>query len=248
MTLSSSRQKNFSLRNRFKSSYKTAQNFSHHKDFAKVSDLFVIKWTAPRDFWLQVFSWISFPQAPESTIRVVSNFFENSWIYFQLEVHHRCHWHRWQMEKIFNQKSVTYFFGHLWVLELTYRYIFFFMFILRCQQSDIVPIICHHDGKFSNSSNNTSSTGGKICRWCCWYRWQICHWCSWHWGQICCWCRWYLWCTLTCEYLNEFLKKFEMTLMLHVFSGGWGMMIHELNLKQKNCDTVPLSKEYYTHM
>ncbi len=28
------------------------------------------------------------------------------------------------------------------------------------------------------------------------------------------------WCTLTCEYLREFLKKFEMTLML--FSGAWG--------------------------
>jgi hypothetical protein len=39
------------------------------------------------------------------------------------------------------------------------------------------------------------------------------------------------WCTLTCEYLRKFLKKFEMILML--LSGAWGKMIHEKNLKQK---------------
>jgi hypothetical protein len=33
------------------------------------------------------------------------------------------------------------------------------------------------------------------------------------------------WCTLTCEYLQEFSKKFKMTLEL--FSGAWGKMIHE---------------------
>ncbi len=38
-------------------------------------------------------------------------------------------------------------------------------------------------------------------------------------------------CTLTCEYLREFSKNFEMTLML--FSGAWGKMIHQRNLKQK---------------
>ncbi len=37
---------------------------------------------------------------------------------------------------------------------------------------------------------------------------------------------------LTCEYLQDFYKKFEMTLMLF-FSGAWGKMIHEKNLKQK---------------
>jgi hypothetical protein len=34
--------------------------------------------------------------------------------------------------------------------------------------------------------------------------------------------------TLTCEYLSEFSKKFEMTLTL--FSWIWGNMIHEKNL------------------
>jgi hypothetical protein len=42
-------------------------------------------------------------------------------------------------------------------------------------------------GKFATGINNTSGTGGKICRRCPLYQW----------------------CTLTCEYLHEFLKKFE---------------------------------------
>ncbi len=57
------------------------------------------------DFWL--FSFISFPQAPEYTNRAV--FFKNSRIYSQFKVHHQCHWHRLQMEKIFNQKNFNYF-------------------------------------------------------------------------------------------------------------------------------------------
>jgi hypothetical protein len=59
------------------------------------------------DFWF--FSWISFPQAPEYTIRAVSNFCENSRRYSQLKVHHRCRWHRWQMANIFKQKNFNYF-------------------------------------------------------------------------------------------------------------------------------------------
>jgi hypothetical protein len=37
--------------------------------------------------------------------------------------------------------------------------------------------------------------------------------------------------TFTCKYLREFSKKFEMTQML--FSGAWGKVVHEINLKQK---------------
>ncbi len=39
------------------------------------------------------------------------------------------------------------------------------------------------------------------------------------------------WCTLNCEYLREFSKKFEMALM--VFSGAWGKLIHEKKQKLK---------------
>ncbi len=58
-------------------------------------------------FWF--FSWISFPPAPEYSFKTVSNFFENSRRYSQLKVCHRCRWHRWQMEKIFNQKNFNNF-------------------------------------------------------------------------------------------------------------------------------------------
>ncbi len=36
-------------------------------------------------------------------------YFENSGRYLQLMVHHRCRWHRWQMEKIFKLKNFNYF-------------------------------------------------------------------------------------------------------------------------------------------
>ncbi len=58
-------------------------------------------------FWF--FSWISFLPAPEYSIKTVSNFFENSRRYSQLKVCHRCQRHRWQMEKIFNQKNFNNF-------------------------------------------------------------------------------------------------------------------------------------------
>ncbi len=51
-------------------------------------------------------------------------------------------------------------------------------------------------------------------------------------------CRRWRMCTFTCEYLRKFLKKIEITLLL--FSGAWGKMIHEKNLKQKSCVTAAL--------
>ncbi len=48
---------------------------------------------------------------------------------------------------------------------------------------------------------------------------------------ICHRCRWYWWCTLTCEYLCEFAKKFEM--IQCYFQGLGGRWFHEKNLKQK---------------
>ncbi len=68
-----------------------------------------VKGTVPRDFCFWFFSWISFPPAPEYSIKTVSNFFENSRRYSQLKVCHRCQRHRWQMEKIFNQKNCKNF-------------------------------------------------------------------------------------------------------------------------------------------
>ncbi len=76
----------------------------------------IFKGTVPRDFQLLAFFMDQFPPspwAPEYTIRADSNFFKNSrrysQQYSQLKVHHRCCWHQWQMEKIFNQKNFIFF-------------------------------------------------------------------------------------------------------------------------------------------
>jgi hypothetical protein len=44
---------------------------------------------------------------------------------------------------------------------------------------------------------------------------------------------------LSCEYLREFSKKFEMALL--VYSGAWGKLIHEKNRSRKSHGTVPLN-------
>ncbi len=63
---------------------------------------------------------------------------------------------------------------------------------------------------------------------------------------ICHRCRWHQRCTLTCENLREFSKKFEMTLML--FLAAWGKMIHEKKLKQKTSWRCPFSKAFFLHL
>jgi hypothetical protein len=49
-------------------------------------------------------------------------------------------------------KVLIILFGHLWEVELTYRYIFAFKFTLRSHQPDIVPIatgVVETGGKFA---------------------------------------------------------------------------------------------------
>ncbi len=167
-------------------------------------------------FWF--FSWISFPQASDYTIRVVSNFFENSRRYPQLKVCHRCQRHRWQMEKTCKQKN---FINFVWI-PLGSRVNIYINFCLQvhfkvsaawycCQYLPPVsttPVaetggkfaagIVNTGGKFATGINNASKNGVKICHRCRWYRRQFCRRCLWH-----------RWCTLTREYLGEFSKKFE---------------------------------------
>ncbi len=134
-------------------------------------------------------TWISFPQAPDYNIRAVLIFFERSLRYSQLKVLHRCgvvvtggKWKNLQSE-----------------VELAYMSINLFF---QVPQSDIGPIVCHR---------------------CHWHRCQICRWCRWYQchfatginntsgtcGKICRQCHWYRWCTLTCEYLQEFRNIFR---------------------------------------
>jgi hypothetical protein len=90
---------------------------------------------------------------------------------------------KWKKSAIINVLIIL--FGHLWEVELTYRYIFAFKFTLGSQQPDNVPIVpgvIDTGGKFAAGVidiggklplvlltlvvNNTSETGGKICRQC----------------------------------------------------------------------------------
>ncbi len=67
-----------------------------------------VKETVPRDFDFRFFVMNQFPPSPWISLRAASNFFESLRRYSQIKVHYRCHWQRWQMEKIFNQKSFKY--------------------------------------------------------------------------------------------------------------------------------------------
>ncbi len=169
-------------------------------------------------FWF--FSWISFPPAPET----VSNLFENSRRYC-----HRCLWHRWQMEKIFNQKN-----NFIWS-PLGSRGNIYINFCLQVHFqvsaawycSNYLPPVSTTQGKlvakFASGVVDTKFAAGVLA--------AICHWCYWH-----------RWCTLTCEYLRQFSKKFEMILML--LSGALGKVIHEKNLKQKISWHCPCNEHY----
>ncbi len=123
-------------------------------------------------FWF--FSWISVPPAPEYSIKTDSNFFENSRRYSQLKVCHRCQRHRWQMEKIFNQKNCNNF---VWSpLGSRGNICINFCFQVHFQVS--AAWYCSH--YLPPASLTPAATGGKICRRCRWYRWQICRWCRWY--------------------------------------------------------------------
>ena len=55
---------------------------------------------------------------------------------------------------------------------------------------------------------------------------------------ICNRCQRHRWSTLSCEYLRDFWKKFEIVLM--GYSGAGGKLIHKKNQKQKNLVTLSL--------
>jgi hypothetical protein len=48
------------------------------------------------------------------------------------------------------------------------------------------------------------------------------------------------WCTLSCEYLREFSKKFETAVM--VYSGAWWKLIHEKTRSRKSREIVTLRR------
>ncbi len=167
-----------------------------------------------RDFLLLVLFINQFPPAPEYSFKTVSNFFENSRRYSQLKVCHRCRWHRWLMEKIFNQKNFNNF---VWspLGSRGNTYINFCLQVHSCVCSLILfPFFC----SMTPVANLPPVSLIPV---------AICHRRRWH-----------RWCTLTCEYLREFSKKFEMILML--LPEAWGKAIHEKKPEAKNLVTLSL--------
>ncbi len=106
------------------------------------------------DFWF--FSWISFPQAPEYTIRDVSNFFENSRRYSQLKVHHRCRC----LQVHFKVSAGSLILFPLFATDVVYTGGKFAAGVVdTC--GNLPPV----------STTLTSEIGGKICCRCRWYWW-----------------------------------------------------------------------------
>ncbi len=127
-------------------------------------------------FWF--FSWISFPQASDYTIRVVSNFSENSRRYSQLKVCHRCQRHRWQMAKTFKQKNFNNF---VWTplgsrvnkyinvcLQVHFKVsaAWYCCHYLPLPPVSLIPVAICHRHRWHR---------WQICRRYRWHRWQICH-------------------------------------------------------------------------
>ncbi len=134
-------------------------------------------------FWF--FSWISFPQASDYTLRAVSNFFENSRRYSQLKVCHRCQRHRWQMEKTFKQKNFNNF---VWT-PLGSRVNIYINFCLQVHfKVSAAWYCCHYLPPVSTTPvanlPPASLIPVAICHRHCWHRWQICRRYRWHRRQI----------------------------------------------------------------
>ncbi len=117
---------------------------------------------------------------------------------------------KWKKSSII--KVIIILFGHLWEVELTYRYIFAFNFTLRSQQPDIVPIICH---RYQQHSPNWWQNFPPV---------SLIPVANLPLVSL------ILGCSLTCEYLREFLKKFETVLL--GYSGAGGKLIRE-NIRSK---------------
>ncbi len=95
-------------------------------------------------FCFRVFSWITFPQAPDNNIRIISNFFKNSLIYSQVKVHHRCQRHWWQ---------------------ICHR--------CQWPRWQIAAGINDTSGKFATGISDTGGKFCHQFPLCCWHRWQI---------------------------------------------------------------------------
>ncbi len=126
-------------------------------------------------FWF--FSWGSFPQTSDYSIRAVLNFFENSRRYSQLKVCHRCQRHRWQMKKTFKQLNFNNF---VWT-PLGSRVNININFCLHVHFKVSAAWYCCH------YLPPVSLIPVAICHRRRWHQWKICRRYRWHRSQICHW-------------------------------------------------------------
>ncbi len=135
-------------------------------------------------FWF--FSWTSFPQASDYTMRAVSNFSKNSRRYSQLKVCHRCQRHQWQIEKTFKQKNFNNF---VWT-HLGSRVNIYINFCLQVHfKVSTAWYCCQYLPPVSTTPAANlppvSLIPVAICHRRRWHRWQICCRYRWHRWKIC---------------------------------------------------------------
>ncbi len=188
-------------------------------------------------FWF--FSRISFPRAPECSIKTVSNFFENSRRYSQLKVCHHCQRHRWQMERIFNQKNFNNF---VWS-PLSSRGNLYINFCLQVHFQVSSAWYCSHylpPVSMTPAANlpPVSLIPVAICQWRRWHRRQICrryrwHRCQQHKGN------W--WQNLPPVSLVP-VVHLNLQISPRIFeTRAWGRWFMKKTWSKKSRDTVPLS-------
>jgi hypothetical protein len=100
---------------------------------------YILKGTVSRTFRF-FYLMTQFPPSPRVSHMDHLNFFKNSPRYSQVKVHHWCGivdtGGKWKKSSI--MKVLISFFGHLWEVELTYRYVYAFKFTLRSQQTALL--------------------------------------------------------------------------------------------------------------
>ncbi len=183
-------------------------------------------------FWF--FSWISFPSAPEYSIRTVSNFFKNSQKYSQVKVYHRYQWHQSQICH-WCQRPVSMIPVQICHLYQRHRWQIFppVSLVLLIPVANLPPVsttpVANNENNYRTADNSKwirrknfiymltllpKDVQKKLWKFFWLKIFSICHRCQRH-----------RWCTLSCEYISEnFAKKFKMAQM--VWSGSsrnWSM-------------------------
>jgi hypothetical protein len=128
----------------------------------------LFKGTVSQDFLLLVF-FISFPLAPEYSIKTVSNFFKNSRRYSQVKMHHRYQRHQWQICHRYQRHRRQIFPPFSLALLIPVANLALVSTILaanfhRCQQCQwqISTGINDTGGKFASGVNHTMGTIIKL--------------------------------------------------------------------------------------